>query len=255
MLKNRVIPLLLLRNRGLVKTRKFRDPKYVGDPVNAIRIFNDKEVDELVVLDIMASKERRDPDFEMIGRIAGECFMPLCYGGGITSLETAARIFDAGVEKVSLQSAALQNPGLIAQIAGRFGSQAVVLSIDVKRDWIRRARLYNAATSSYVADPWASFMRSGVEAGAGEVLLNSVDRDGELCGYDLEVIAQASSLVTVPVIAAGGASGLGDFRAAIEAGAAAVAAGAMFVFHGPHRAVLITYPRYESLEEALGTTA
>lgn len=255
MLKHRVIPLLLLSNQGLVKTRQFRHPKYVGDPINAIRIFNDKEVDELIVLDIQASRERRQPDFDMIGRIAGECFMPLCYGGGVSSLDVAARIFDAGVEKVSLQSAALEQPALITQIADRFGSQAVVLSVDTRRDWLRRIRLYSSRTGSHDPRSWTEFLRVGVESGAGEVLLNSVDRDGELCGYDLEIIRRASTLVSVPLIAAGGAGGLNDFRSAIDAGAAAVAAGAMFVFHGPHRAVLITYPRYEDLENAIGSTA
>jgi cyclase len=252
MLNNRVIPTLLLHNGGLVKTRKFKSPKYVGDPINAIRIFNEKEVDELVVLDIQASKLGKEPNFSLINEIAGECFMPLCYGGGIRTLETAARIFDCGVEKISLQSAALDNPGLITQIANRFGSQAVVLSVDIKRDWLRRSRLYNARTGGNESRAWTEFMRIGVEAGAGEILLNAVDNDGELGGYDIDAIRQAASLVEVPLIASGGAGRLEDFKAAIAAGASAVAAGAMFVFHGPHRAVLITYPRYEDLEQIVG---
>jgi cyclase len=252
MLNNRVIPTLLLHNGGLVKTRKFKNPKYVGDPINAIRIFNEKEVDELVVLDIQASKLGKEPDFTLINDIAGECFMPLCYGGGIRTLEMAARIFDCGVEKVCLQSAAFDNPCLITQIANRFGSQAIVLSVDIKRDWLRRTRLYNARTGSNEAAAWTEFMRIGVEAGAGEVILNAVDNDGELGGYDNDVIRHAASLVEVPLIALGGAGKLEDFNAAIAAGASAVAAGAMFVFHGPHRAVLITYPRYEDLEHIVG---
>lgn len=252
MLSNRVIPTLLLQDGGLVKTRKFKNPKYVGDPVNAIRIFNEKEVDELVVLDIQASKHGREPNYALINEIAGECFMPLCYGGGVRSVEIAARIFDCGVEKVCLQTAALENPGLITQIAKRFGSQAVVLSVDVKRDWLRRTRLYAAKSGSTASQAWTDFLRIGVEAGAGEVIVNSVDHDGELDGYDLEVIRQAAGMVEVPVIASGGAGKLDDFKAAIAAGASAVAAGAMFVFHGPHRAVLITYPRYEELENILG---
>lgn len=252
MLSNRVIPTLLLQDGGLVKTRKFKNPKYVGDPVNAIRIFNEKEVDELVVLDIQASKQGREPNYALINEIAGECFMPLCYGGGVRSVEMAARIFDCGVEKVCLQTAALENPGLITQIAKRFGSQAVVLSVDVKRDWLRRTRLYNAKSGSTTSQVWTDFLRIGVEAGAGEVIVNSVDHDGELDGYDLEVIGQAAGMVEVPVIASGGAGKLDDFKAAIAAGASAVAAGALFVFHGPHRAVLITYPRYEELEKIVG---
>jgi cyclase len=252
MLSNRVIPTLLLKDGGLVKTRKFKNPKYVGDPVNAIRIFNEKEVDELVVLDIQASKQGREPNYALINEIAGECFMPLCYGGGVRTIEMAARIFDCGVEKVCLQTAAFENPGLITQIAKRFGSQAVVLSVDVKRDWLRRTRLYNSKSGSAVSQAWTDFLRIGVEAGAGEVIVNSVDHDGELDGYDLEVIGQAACMVEVPVIASGGGGKLDDFKAAIAAGASAVAAGAMFVFHGPHRAVLITYPRYEELEKIVG---
>ncbi|MBQ5939637.1 AglZ/HisF2 family acetamidino modification protein [Massilia sp. AB1] len=252
MLNNRVIPTLLLQNGGLVKTRKFKNPKYVGDPVNAIRIFNEKEVDELIVLDIQASKQGREPDFALINEIAGECFMPLCYGGGVRTLDAAARIFDCGVEKICLQSAAMENPALITQIANRFGSQAVVLSVDIKRDWLRRTRLYNARTGANESRGWTEFMRIGVEAGAGEVMLNAVDNDGELGGYDIDSIRQACGLVEVPLIAAGGAGKLEDFKAAIEAGASAVSAGALFVFHGPHRAVLITYPRYEDLEKIVG---
>ncbi len=252
MLSSRVIPTLLLQDGGLVKTRKFKNPKYVGDPINAIRIFNEKEVDELIVLDIQASKQGRQPNYALINEIAGECFMPLCYGGGVRSLEMASRIFDCGVEKISLQAAALANPELVTQIATRFGSQAVVLSVDVKRDWLHRIRLYNARSGDTASQAWTDFLRIGVEAGAGEVIINSVDHDGELDGYDLTVIGQAASLVEVPVIASGGAGKLEDFREAIAAGASGVAAGAMFVFHGPHRAVLITYPRYEELEKIVG---
>jgi len=252
MLNNRVIPTLLLQDGGLVKTRKFKSPKYVGDPINAIRIFNEKEVDELIVLDIQASKLGREPDFALVNEIAGECFMPLCYGGGIRTLAAAARIFDCGVEKISLQSAALDDPALITRIANRFGSQAVVLSVDIKRDWLRRKRLYNARNGNSESRAWTDFMRTGIDAGAGEILLNAVDNDGELSGYDIETIQQACGLVEVPVIAAGGAGELTDFKAAIEAGASAVSAGSMFVFHGPHRAVLITYPRYEDLEHIVG---
>jgi cyclase len=252
MLSNRVIPTLLLQDGGLVKTRKFKNPKYVGDPVNTIRIFNEKEVDELVVLDIQASKQGREPNYALINEIAGECFMPLCYGGGVRTVEMAARIFDCGVEKICLQTAAFENPGLITKIAKRFGSQAVVLSVDVKQDWLRRMRLYNAKSGNTAAQAWTDFLRIGVESGAGEVIINSVDHDGELDGYNLEIIGQAADIVEVPVIASGGAGTLEDFKAAIAAGASAVAAGAMFVFHGPHRAVLITYPRYEELEELLG---
>lgn len=248
MLKHRVIPALLLRNGGLVKTRKYRDPKYVGDPTNAIRIFNEKEVDELMVLDIEASRNGREPDYDVIGLFASECFMPLCYGGGIRTFDQAQRIFGMGVEKLCLQSAALADLKLVEQLARHYGSQSVLVSVDVKRDWLRRAKLYESAKQSTSSRPWMEFLKSAVDAGAGEVLLSAVDRDGEMNGYDLELISQASELVDVPIVALGGAGSLQDFRAATDAGAAAVAAGAYFVFQGPHRAVLISYPKYQDLE-------
>jgi cyclase len=251
MLKQRVIPCLLLQDGGLVKTRKFADPKYVGDPINAIRIFNEKEVDELIVLDITASKERREPNYRLIEQFAGECFMPLCYGGGIGSVEQARRLFAAGVEKVCLQTSAIDNPALVTRLAERFGSQAVLVSVDIKRDWLRRARLYSSARGKMLDTPWLKFVRDAAEAGAGEIVLNSVDRDGMMCGMDLELIREASATLTVPLIALGGVGSLSDIRAAVDAGASAVAAGSFFVFHGPHRAVLITYPRYEDIERLL----
>ena len=248
MLKHRVIPALLLRDGGLVKTRQFKDAKYVGDPINAIRIFNEKEVDELMVLDIVASKHGREPDYAMIELFAGECFMPLCYGGGVSTVEQAARIFDLGVEKISLQSAAINDITLISRIAERFGSQSVVVSVDIKRNWLNRPGLQQSSTGKIRKLAWLDFARQAVAAGAGEVLINAVDRDGEMQGMDLDQIREASTALTVPLIALGGVGSLQDIKAAVEAGASAVAAGAFFVFHGPHRAVLITYPLYQELE-------
>lgn len=253
MLKHRVIPCLLLRNNGLVKTAAFGNPKYVGDPINAIRIFNDKEVDELMVLDITASKEHRKPNYSLIEQFASECFMPLCYGGGIRSVEQARELFALGVEKVCLQSAALGDVSLISRVAERFGNQSVVVSVDVKKDWRGRLRLYSAANGEMLSQPWLSYLLHAVSAGAGEVLLNAVDRDGLMNGMDLDLIREASAAVSVPLIAVGGVGSLADIKAAVDAGASAVAAGAFFVFHGPHRAVLITYPRYQELETLLST--
>jgi cyclase len=252
-LKHRVIPCLLLRHGGLVKTLKFATPKYVGDPINAIRIFNDKEVDELMVLDITASKEHREPAYKLIEEFAGECFMPLCYGGGIHTVEQAQRLFALGVEKVCLQTAALEDRTLVTRIAGRFGSQSVLISVDVKKNWLGKRQLYAAASGKTLPQPWMEFLHEGVAAGAGEVVLNAVDRDGTMQGMDLELIRQASAAVSVPLIAVGGAGSLADIRAAVEAGASAVGAGAFFVFQGPHRAVLITYPRYAELKQLLST--
>lgn len=248
MLKHRVIPVLLLNNGGLVKTSRFRNAKYVGDPINAIRIFNEKEVDELMLLDIMASKNRTEPCYRLIEDVAGECFMPLAYGGGIKTVEQAARIFSLGVEKIVLQTVALDDPTVITRIADRFGSQSIVVSVDVKRNWLNHPQLYSAALSKAIKGAWLQTLKNMVHAGAGEVLLNAVDKDGTFEGPDLDLILKASNSVKVPVIAVGGVSSLTDIRAAVDAGASAVAAGAFFVFHGPHRAVLITYPSYRQLE-------
>lgn len=248
MLKHRIIPCLLLRNGGLVKTWKFTDPKYVGDPINAIHIFNEKEVDELMVLDITASKEGREPDYSLIGQLAGECFMPLAYGGGIQTIEQAQKLFALGVEKVCLQTAALANLSLITRLADQFGSQSVLLSVDVKRNFLGKYQLYAAARGKTQQQDWCDYLVKAVRAGAGEVLLNAVDRDGMMQGMDLELIRKAAGAVNVPLIAVGGAGSLSDIKAAVDAGASAVAAGAFFVFYGPHRAVLISYPRHEELE-------
>lgn len=249
MLIHRVIPCLLLSGGGLVKTLNFAKPKYVGDPINAVKIFNDKEVDELMVLDIDASKEGRGPDFAVIEELAGECFMPLCYGGGIRNLDDARTLFSLGVEKVALQSAVVRTPGLIREIADRAGEQAVVVSIDVKRNWRGKPVLFSAAGIDRSRTDWRDAIREAVAMGAGEILLNAVDRDGTLMGVDRELIREAATLADVPLIAIGGVGSLADIKAATDAGASAVAAGAYFVFQGPHRAVLITYPRYEQLRE------
>lgn len=246
----RLIPCLLLSGSrgGLVKTQRFRQPKYVGDPINAVRIFNEKEVDELMVLDIDAAGERRGPDFEMVEQLASECFMPLCYGGGIRSFEDAQTLFSLGVEKVALQSAFFANPAILRRIADHAGEQAVVASIDIEKDWLGRYRVRNSPATRPPSGSWQSLVQMAVDNGAGEVLVTSVDHEGLLAGMDLKLIREASSLVEVPLIANGGAGSLDDVRAAVEVGASAVAAGAFFVFYGPHRAVVITYPRYEEVQ-------
>lgn len=253
MLRHRVIPTLLLRNGGLVKTTKFANPRYVGDPLNAIRIFNEKEVDELLVLDIMASREKREPDYETIKEFATECFMPFCYGGGITTLEQAEKLFALGVEKVSLQSATTSSLDLVSRIANKFGSQAVVASIDIKTGWMGSYQLYWSATGATDKN-WQGHLQRIVEAGAGEVVLNAVDRDGTMQGVDSKLIRMAADAVDVPLVALGGVGKLEDIKDALHAGASAVAAGAFFVFHGKHRAVLITYPSYSTLEALLSAS-
>jgi cyclase len=251
MLKHRVIPALLLRDNGLVKTVKFKDPKYVGDPVNAIRIFNEKEVDELMLIDIYASRKNVEPNYAMIEHVAGECFMPLAYGGGIRTIEQARRIFALGVEKICLQTSALDNPRLINEVADQYGSQSIVVSIDVKRSWLGKPQIYRSSAEKTIDGSWIDTLRSAVNAGAGEVLLGAVDKDGTLSGPDLHLIREASASISVPMIALGGISSLIDIKDAVDAGASAVAVGSFFVFHGPHRAVLITYPEYNVLENLL----
>ncbi len=251
MLRPRVIPCLLLKDRGLVKTVRFDNPRYVGDPLNAVRIFNEKEVDELVFLDTQASKENRAPDFQMIKDIASECFMPLAYGGGITTLEQIGKIFALGVEKVVLNSAALKDLKLVRTAATLHGSQSIVVAMDVKTSFLRGNRVYNSGQKKMTALKPVAYARLIEEAGAGEIFLNSVDRDGTMSGYDLELVAEVSKSVRIPVVACGGASGVGDFRKILSVGAAAAAAGSCFVFHGKHHAVLITYPEPEEFTQIL----
>lgn len=227
---------------------RFRDPKYVGDPINAVHIFNEKEVDELMVLDIDASREDRAPDFDLIAQIAGECFMPLCYGGGIRSLEDARELFRLGVEKVALQSAFFRNPTLLREIADHAGEQAVVASIDIGKDWLGRRKIRPPKRVKPPAADLRELLQLAVANGAGEILLNCVEREGTLLGPDLELVREASAIVDVPLIATGGVGSLADVKSVVAAGASAVAAGAFFVFYGPHRAVLITYPRYDEIK-------
>lgn len=241
---NRVIPCLLLLDGGLVKTRRFARPRYVGDPINAIRIFNDKYVDELIFLDISASRTGAEPDYDLVSRIAGECFMPLCYGGGIRRLEQAKRLVAAGVEKIAVNSMAIDRPALLREMSDEFGASSVVAGIDVVRDWRGRPRVYHPGRRKATALAPVDHAKAVVAAGAGEILLNSVDRDGMRNGFDLELVREIAHAVQVPVVACGGADGLADMRAAIDAGASAAAAGSMFVFYGPHQAVLINYPEY-----------
>ena len=239
MLRTRVIPCLLLRGAGLVKTTRFTDAKYVGDPINAIRIFNDKEVDELVLLDIAATRAGRGPSFSLIEEVAGECFMPLAYGGGISTCEQARRILKLGVEKVIFNTTAWRSPQVLREAATEFGSQAVVASIDVRRKWLGRYEVCVAGASEATRMDPVEYARRMEDLGVGEILLTAVDRDGTMSGYDLAMVASVARAVSVPVIASGGAGSLTDFREAVNQGASAVAAGAMFVFHGPHRAVLL----------------
>jgi len=243
MYRARVIPCLLLRGHGLVKTRKFKDATYVGDPVNAVRIFSEKEVDEIIVLDIDATREGRPPNYELIAEIAGECFMPMAYGGGISQLSQVRQLIRSGVEKVVINSAAAESTGVITESADTFGSQAVVAAVDVRRTLLGGYKVVTKSGTNETKLKLEEYLQRLQAAGAGEIFINSVDRDGTMTGYDLELLRIASRTVKVPVVACGGAGSVEHLQQAIkEGGASAVAAGSMFVFHGRHRAVLINYP-------------
>jgi len=252
MLRTRVIPCLLIQGRSLVKTKKFRNPRYIGDPINAIKIFNEKEVDEIFVLDITATKEKRKPQFDLISELASESFMPFSYGGGISSLEEVQKLFNTGVEKIVLNTAAVYNPSIIENIANIYGTQSVVISIDVRKNMFGKYQVFtNAGTKRQNISP-IEHARNVENIGAGEILLTSIENDGMQNGYDLSIIKSISDAVSIPVVACGGASSIDDFRCAVvEGGASGVAAGSLFVFHGKHQAVLITYPSYEMLKNNL----
>ena len=227
MLKCRVIPALLISDGGLVKTLRFEKPEYIGDPINAVKIFNQKEVDELIIIDIDASKAGVGPNYNLIERIAGECFMPLTYGG-INTVEQAKRIIALGVEKVCIQTGAFENPRLISDIAESIGEQSVVISIDIKRDWRGEPKVYQSINKKKVRGSWLENLDALTNSGVGEVLINVVDKDGTLLGPDIG-IATAASKVSQPLIYLGGVSNLQDIKSVAQAGASAVAAGA-FLF-------------------------
>jgi len=253
MLHPRLIPCLLVQNGGLVKTVNFANPKYVGDPINAVRIFNEKEVDELVVLDIDATIKRDEPDYQLISHLASECRMPLCYGGGVQTVTQIEKIISLGVEKVAVSSALIENPKLISDAAIRVGSQSLVVVIDVRKtgllrryevvthNGLRRTGLNPVELSSYMA-----------ELGAGEIVINSVDRDGEMKGYDLDLVEQVRQKINLPLTVLGGAGSLDDFRELFDRfGLIGAAAGSLFVFKGKYRAVLINYPNRVEKEALL----
>ena len=252
MLRVRVIPALLLDDLSLVKTERFRRPRYIGDPCNTVRIFNELEVDELAFLDITATRDRRPPNFALLQDIATECFMPLSYGGGITNFEDAARIFGIGFEKIVINSFAHERPSLITEIADVYGNQAVVASIDVARGWFGRERVMtHGARRAQRPGPveWAMEME---RRGAGEILLTAIEREGSWQGMDLDLIRRVSEAVSIPVIAHGGAGGVPDLAAAVHSGgASSVAVGAMVVFQKRNFGVLVNFPERAGLEAAL----
>jgi cyclase len=253
MLYPRIIPCLLVHKKGLVKTTKFKDPKYVGDPINAVKIFNEKEVDELIVVDIDASREGRDPDYKMIENLATECRMPLCYGGGIKTVEQAQKIFSLGVEKIAVSSAAIENPSMISEMAERVGNQSVVVVLDVKKKTLSgKYELYTLnGTKATGIDP-VNFAIKMQKLGAGEIVVNSIDQDGVMKGYDMNLINKIREVINIPITVMGGAGTMDDIGSVIQQhGIIGVAAGSLFVFKGKYRAVLINYPTANEKAELL----
>jgi imidazole glycerol-phosphate synthase subunit HisF len=245
----RVIPVLLLRNKGLVKTMKFKDYKYIGDPINAVKIFNEKEVDELAFVDIDASKENREPPYDYLREIASECFMPLSYGGAVRSLDQIKRLIQSGIEKIIVNTAALSDPEFIRTATDAFGSSTIVGAMDVKKNLWGKYQVYSHVKKTTLNIDPLKHAEHLQQLGVGEIFVNNVDLDGMMTGYDFELVARITHGVDVPVIACGGCGSISDIDKVInESGARGAAAGSFFVFHGKHRAVLITYPEYKVLE-------
>ncbi|MDO7895449.1 AglZ/HisF2 family acetamidino modification protein [Pseudomonas citrulli] len=253
MLRPRIIPCLLIQDGGLVKTVKFKDPKYVGDPINAVKIFNEKEADELIVIDIDATVNSVEPNYAQIAKLAAECRMPLCYGGGIRTAQQAKEIIALGVEKVAISSAAFETPQLISQIAEEIGSQSVVVVLDHK------ARLLSKQQEVWTHNGTRNTKRGVLEAaqeferlGAGEIVLNSIENDGRMKGYNVELAVKLRETVRIPITILGGGGSLEDMRGVVAAcGVVGVAAGSFFVFKGAYRAVLISYPSAQQKDDII----
>lgn len=248
-MRPRIIPCLLLNGTGFYKTTCFKTPVYLGDPINILRIFNEKSVDEIAIFDIEATHAKRGPNFEFLQDLASECFMPLAYGGGITSVAEMKRLFQIGFEKVVLNSVLADRPVLLTEAASTFGSQSVVACMDVKKSLFGGYEVVTTSAMKRVGRKPADWARELEALGAGEIIVNSVDRDGTLSGYDIELVQLVTSSVSVPVIACGGARNAQDFGAVVKQGhASACGAGAMFVFQGRHRAVLINVPSEREID-------
>ena len=253
MLRARIIPVLLLKDKGLVKTVKFKKARYVGDPINAVKIFNDKGADELIFLDIQASIYGKTPDLDLIKRIANEAFVPFGYGGGIRDLKTAEKILKLGCEKLIINSVLLENPKFVKELADAFGSQSVVVSIDVKKNIFGNYLVYGYSGTKKLASSPLIFAQYCENLGAGEIIINSIDRDGTYKGYDIKLLSEISLHINVPLVALGGARNYDDFKMILKKTKVhSVAAGSIFVFYGPHKAVLIQYPNENEMENIIG---
>lgn len=243
MLRPRIIPCLLVHEKGLVKTVQFKNPKYVGDPINAVRIFNEKEVDEIMIIDIDATAENREPDYQMIQNLAAECRMPLCYGGGVKTVEQAQKIFSLGVEKVAISSEAVTNPDLITEIGARVGSQSIVVVLDVKKNKSGNYEIWTHNGTKNTKKDAVQFAKLVESLGAGEVVINSIDNEGVMKGYDVDLVEKIRAAVNLPITVLGGAGKLEDIGELINKfGIIGASAGSLFVFKGIFKAVLINYP-------------
>ena len=237
----RVIPFLLIDGSGLVKTINFKNKRYIGDPINAVRIFNEKLVDELVLLDIEASLKNQEPNYQLIKGIVSEAFMPIGYGGGVSKIEHFDKLFTIGVEKVSVNSSLFDNPDVVRQAVEKFGSQSIVASIDFKKNFFKNYLIVSKSGTKkqkYNIDNIIDLINS---LGVGELTLNNIDCEGTMSGYDLDLINSISNKLTIPIIALGGAGNIDDLVSALESGASAAGAGSMFIYQGPHKAVLMSY--------------
>lgn len=252
MLFNRIIPCLLLKNQGLVKTIKFKNERYIGDPINAVKLFNEKEVDEIMLLDIEASSKNQEPNYALIEEIANECFIPLCYGGGIRLISQMHKIFSLGVEKISLSKKAIDDINFIKQAINIFGSQSIVVTLDYKKNFFGKKIIYicnGKIKTKYYLEEYVDILN---EVGVGEIVLNSIDNDGVMLGYDKEAIKKMSKRSTIPIVALGGAGKLSDMVEIIkEAEVTAAAAGSLFVYHGKLKGILINYPKFDDIQSMM----
>jgi imidazole glycerol-phosphate synthase subunit HisF len=254
MVLKRIIPCVLYSDEGLVKTKKFRSPNYIGDPINSIRLFNDKEVDELLFIDIDASKNKSEPNFTLVQEIASECFMPLSYGGGIKDVHTVEKLLKMGVEKVSINSALLSNLDLCKKISTEFGSSTLIGSIDVKKNLIGRYRVYNHIQKKTLSLDPIDYVKQLEANGVGEIFINNVDLDGTFSGYDISLLQEIENKLSVPIIPCGGAGSLTDLAEVFnKTKIKAVAAGSIFVYTGKFNAVLINFPTEDQKEQIMNS--
>ena len=243
----RIIPTLLLKDKGLVKTINFKNPRYIGDPINIVRIFNEKEADEITILDIQATNKESKPDYNFIKDIVSEAFMPVGYGGGVKNLNQIEKLFEIGVEKVILNTICYENPNILAESSNKFGSQSIVVCIDIKKNLFGKYNLFSHSGKKKQKELLLDYIKKVEDLGAGEIIINSIDRDGCMAGYNLEILRKINKKTKLPVIALGGAGSKNHLIEAINAGVSGVAAGSLFIYQGIHKAILVSYINNENL--------